>query len=64
MNSHFVLYNKICLDVMRDMKSKSVDLVLTDKATCPVMAYAGRSGRDNRLSVSLVHYWLHNKKER
>ena len=30
MNSRFVLYNKSCLDAMRDMESKSVDLVLTD----------------------------------
>ncbi|MDE6785296.1 MAG: site-specific DNA-methyltransferase [Ruminococcus sp.] len=30
MNSRFVLYNKSCIDAMRDMESKSVDLVLTD----------------------------------
>lgn len=30
MNSRFVLYNKSCLDAMRDMESESVDLVLTD----------------------------------
>ena len=30
MNSRFVLYNTSCLDAMRNMESKSVDLVLTD----------------------------------
>jgi DNA modification methylase len=30
MNNRFVLYNKSCIDAMRDMELKSVDLVLTD----------------------------------
>lgn len=30
MNSNYVLYNKNCIDAMKEIESKSVDLVLTD----------------------------------